>query len=92
MALPRERPSGGTLFERMSNIARGAPKAQIEEDGDRIIARTDRHSRASSTARTTNKRLANVQERAAFGPPFLWNLADIEPFYRHLAALTHGSP
>jgi cell division protein FtsZ len=24
--------SGGTLFERMSNIARGAPKAQIEED------------------------------------------------------------
>jgi cell division protein FtsZ len=23
---------GGTLFERMSNIARGAPKAQIEED------------------------------------------------------------
>ena len=24
--------NGGTLFERMSNIARGAPKAQIEED------------------------------------------------------------
>jgi cell division protein FtsZ len=24
--------SGGTLFERMSNIARGAPKAQIDED------------------------------------------------------------
>src|SRR4029079_10063681 len=24
--------SGGTLFERMSNIARGAPKAQIEEE------------------------------------------------------------
>ncbi len=24
--------SGGTLFERMSNIARGAPKAQIEDD------------------------------------------------------------
>jgi len=24
---------GGTLFERMSNIARGAPKAQIDEDG-----------------------------------------------------------
>ena len=23
---------GGTLFERMSSIARGAPKAQIEED------------------------------------------------------------
>jgi cell division protein FtsZ len=23
---------GGTLFERMSNIARGAPKAQIDED------------------------------------------------------------
>ena len=30
-----EQPSaaaGGTLFERMSNIARGAPKAQIGED------------------------------------------------------------
>jgi len=25
---------GGTLFERMSNIARGAPKAQLEDDGD----------------------------------------------------------
>ncbi|HKC02892.1 MAG TPA: cell division protein FtsZ [Sphingomicrobium sp.] len=25
--------AGGTLFERMSNIARGAPKAQIDEDG-----------------------------------------------------------
>src|SRR5438874_5829126 len=25
---------GGTLFERMSNIARGAPKAQIDEDGE----------------------------------------------------------
>ncbi|NUT00615.1 MAG: cell division protein FtsZ, partial [Sphingomonas sp.] len=24
--------AGGTLFERMSNIARGAPKAQIEEE------------------------------------------------------------
>ena len=23
---------GGTLFERMSNIARGAPKAQIDDD------------------------------------------------------------
>src|SRR5689334_939919 len=31
-----ERPAanaGGTLFERMSNIARGAPKAQIDEEG-----------------------------------------------------------
>jgi cell division protein FtsZ len=26
--------SGGTLFERMSNIARGAPKAQLDEDDD----------------------------------------------------------
>jgi cell division protein FtsZ len=25
---------GGTLFERMSNIARGAPKAQLDEDED----------------------------------------------------------
>jgi cell division protein FtsZ len=26
--------TGGTLFERMSNIARGAPKAQLDEDGE----------------------------------------------------------
>jgi cell division protein FtsZ len=26
--------AGGTLFERMSNIARGAPKAQLDEDED----------------------------------------------------------
>ncbi len=26
--------TGGTLFERMSNIARGAPKAQLDEDDD----------------------------------------------------------
>jgi cell division protein FtsZ len=26
--------TGGTLFERMSNIARGAPKAQIDEEGE----------------------------------------------------------
>jgi cell division protein FtsZ len=26
------RPTGGTLFERMSNIARGAAKAQVEEE------------------------------------------------------------
>ena len=32
---PPRRPRGGTLFERMSNIARGAAKAQIDEnDGD----------------------------------------------------------
>jgi cell division protein FtsZ len=31
-APPPPSTSGGTLFERMSNIARGAPKAQIEED------------------------------------------------------------
>ncbi len=29
---PSEAAAGGTLFERMSNIARGAPKAQISED------------------------------------------------------------
>src|SRR5580765_970434 len=29
---PAATTAGGTLFERMSNIARGAPKAQIEED------------------------------------------------------------
>ena len=26
--------AGGTLFERMSNIARGAPKAQLDDEGD----------------------------------------------------------
>ena len=25
---------GGTLFERMSNIARGAPKAELDEEGE----------------------------------------------------------
>jgi cell division protein FtsZ len=30
--VPPAAATGGTLFERMSNIARGAPKAQIEED------------------------------------------------------------
>ena len=29
---PTATAAGGTLFERMSNIARGAPKAQIDED------------------------------------------------------------
>jgi cell division protein FtsZ len=29
---PRAAAAGGTLFERMSNIARGAPKAQIDEE------------------------------------------------------------
>jgi cell division protein FtsZ len=40
-ATPAARPaaaSGGTLFERMSNIARGAAKAQVEEEGPRIRA------------------------------------------------------
>jgi len=39
-AEPAPKPSGGTLFERMSSIARGAPKAQVEEtqeeDGPRM--------------------------------------------------------
>ena len=36
--------AGGTLFERMSNIARGAPKAQIDEDETPSYrARADRH-------------------------------------------------
>jgi cell division protein FtsZ len=30
------REGGGTLFERMSNIARGAAKAQVEEEGPRL--------------------------------------------------------
>jgi len=29
---PAASTGGGTLFERMSNIARGAPKAQLEEE------------------------------------------------------------
>jgi cell division protein FtsZ len=39
-AEPAARPQGGTLFERMSNIARGAAKAQVDEeetqDGPRL--------------------------------------------------------
>ena len=31
---PKGRESGGTLFERMSNLARGAAKAQVSEDAD----------------------------------------------------------
>ena len=37
------RRGGGTLFERMSNIARGAPKAQIDEDESGLSKRADRH-------------------------------------------------
>jgi cell division protein FtsZ len=33
-AEPPAATGGGTLFERMSNIARGAPKAQIDEEGE----------------------------------------------------------
>ncbi|MGE0179119.1 MAG: cell division protein FtsZ [Sphingomonas sp.] len=33
-AEPAARPQGGTLFERMSNIARGAAKAQVDEEVD----------------------------------------------------------
>jgi cell division protein FtsZ len=42
-AAPRPaRESGGTLFERMSNIARGAAKAQVEEEnGPRIRSTRD---------------------------------------------------
>ena len=35
VAAPAPRPQGGTLFERMSGIARGAAKAQVEEDSAR---------------------------------------------------------
>jgi len=31
---PAARPQGGTLFERMSNIARGAAKAQVDEEAE----------------------------------------------------------
>ena len=33
--------AGGTLFERMSNIARGAAKAQVEDDGPRMRRERD---------------------------------------------------
>ena len=36
--VPAPAPSGGTLFERMSNIARGAAKAQVDEDGSETEA------------------------------------------------------
>ncbi|MDB5667372.1 MAG: ftsZ, partial [Alphaproteobacteria bacterium] len=35
------RSEGGTLFERMSNIARGAAKAQVEDDGPRVRRERD---------------------------------------------------
>jgi cell division protein FtsZ len=35
-AAPKAPREGGTLFERMSNIARGAAKAQVEEEGPRM--------------------------------------------------------
>ena len=35
-AAPAPASSGGTLFERMSNIARGAAKAQVDEEGPRM--------------------------------------------------------
>jgi cell division protein FtsZ len=35
-AAPKTAREGGTLFERMSNIARGAAKAQVEEEGPRM--------------------------------------------------------
>ncbi len=35
-AAPAPATSGGTLFERMSNIARGAAKAQVDEEGPRM--------------------------------------------------------
>jgi cell division protein FtsZ len=35
-AAPKAAREGGTLFERMSNIARGAAKAQVEEEGPRM--------------------------------------------------------
>jgi len=35
-AAPKPAREGGTLFERMSSIARGAAKAQVEEDGPRL--------------------------------------------------------
>ena len=36
---PRVAREGGTLFERMSNIARGAAKAQVDEDAEPVRAR-----------------------------------------------------
>jgi cell division protein FtsZ len=41
-AAPAARPAGGTLFERMSNIARGAAKANVEEEQPTL--RTGRES------------------------------------------------
>ena len=51
---PRE---GGTLFERMSNIARGAAKAQVEEEDAGRVRRpaTRSTSRGSSTGRTISR-------------------------------------
>ena len=51
------RAKGGTLFERMSNIARGAAKAQVDEEPPASAPTAIRSTfRASSTARTTSRR------------------------------------
>ena len=48
--------AGGTLFERMSNIARGAPKAQIEDEEPNYKREPiDILPRYHSTARTISK-------------------------------------
>ena len=54
---PKAARESGTLFERMSNIARGAAKAQAEdEEAAELSAASRSTSRASSTGRTTSKR------------------------------------
>ena len=59
-AEPQPAREGGTLFERMSNIARGAAKAQVEDEartarGCAPAPATRSTSRASSTGRTTSE-------------------------------------
>ena len=49
---PRVARESGTLFERMSNIARGAAQAQADEEGRR---------RASAASRSTFPRFLNRQ-------------------------------
>jgi cell division protein FtsZ len=41
-AAPAAREGGGTLFERMSNIARGAAKAQVDDDAQAPRLRRER--------------------------------------------------
>ena len=73
-----ERPAanaGGTLFERMSNIARGAPKAQIDEgEAPDYRKRSDRHPALPESPEQPVSFGEPDSRRAASGSPFFVKL------------------